>query len=696
MVRMNNGRRPRIVLATDSHDPSGLGAHMLTLGRALAPQFEIIVAAMAEGGGRGLLARAARHGLAVRQIDDTQDFGSWLARSGASLLHVHAGIGWEGHALAAAGKAAGLPVIRTEHLPYLLTDADQEAHFRAAIAEIDRMIVVSDASRQSFDGGRIDPAKLTVVRNGVLAGAPGMGRDEILADLGLTGRKILLTVARFSLQKDHATLIAAMSQIVADHPDVLLLLVGTGSELETVGALVAQLGLTQHVQFLGQRDDVAALMAAADLFVLPSRFEGLPLAVLEAMAAGLAVVATRIGGTLEALGDDHPHLVEPGDAAGLARNVIALLHDPLAARALGEAQQQRFLTDFQAERMAAETQAIYRQFLQSDSMQGHQFMDKTRIGFIGVGGIAHRHLDILAGFEDVELVAFADPDFGRAEDAARKFGARAFDNHKEMLEAQELDAVYICIPPFAHGEAERDVIARNIPFFVEKPVSLDIDLADELAALIAEKNLITGVGYHWRYLDTVEEARRILADNPAQLLSGYWLDQTPPPQWWWKADKSGGQMVEQTTHIIDLARYLVGDVTRVYGMASHKPRGDFPDLDVPTASTASLSFASGAIGNIGSTCILRWGHHVGLNIFADGLAIELTDHDIMVDVGAGRPVRRAEGDPVWHEDRDFVDAVRGGENRIRCPYHEAVETHRVALAVNQSAQSGQSISFAKS
>lgn len=693
-VRMSERRyRPRIVLATDSLDPSGMGAHMLTLGLALGQQFEITVAASAGSG--DLLARAARLGLAVKQFEDVEAFGLWLSHSGAALLHVHAGIGWEGHDLALAGKDAGLPVIRTEHLPYLLTDPNQEADFRTAVAGIDRMIVVSEASRRSFGVDRIDAAKLAVVRNGIFPVEPTRTRAEVIGRLGLPAGKLLLTVARFSAQKDHTTLITAMPQVVAAHPDAVLLLVGTGEMQASARALVDELGLGAHVRFLGRREDIADLMGAADLFVLPSRFEGLPLAVLEAMAAGLPVVATRIGGTMEALGEDHPHLVEPGDAEGMAREIIALLHHPPALRTLADAARQRFLEHFKAERMAAETQAIYRPFLQSDHMQRQSSMDRTRIGFIGVGGIAHRHLDILAGFEDVELVAFADPDFGRAEEAAQRFGARAYDHHKSMLEAQDLDAVYICIPPFAHGDAERDVIARNIPFFVEKPVSLDIELADEISALIAEKQLITGVGYHWRYLDTVEEARRILADNPAQLLSGYWLDQTPPPRWWWKTDGSGGQMVEQTTHIIDLARYLVGDVTRVYGMESHKSRGDFPDLDVPTASTASLTFASGAIGNIGSTCILRWGHHIGLNIFADGLAIELTDHDIMVDVGAGRPVRRAEGDPVWHEDRDFIDAVRGGENRIRCPYHEAVETHRVALAVSRSAESGQSISFAK-
>ena len=315
-------------------------------------------------------------------------------------------------------------------------------------------------------------------------------------------------------------------------------------------------------------------------------------------------------------------------------------------------------------------------------------MSKTRIGFIGVGGIAQRHLGVLEQFGDVELAGFADPDFDRAVQAASRFGAKAFDSANALLDDANLDAVYICIPPFAHGEAERAVIARGLPFFVEKPLSLDIALADALAAEIDAAGLITAVGYHWRYLDTVDEARRVLADRPAQLVSGYWLDSTPPPQWWWHDNQSGGQMVEQTTHIIDLARYLVGDVKQVFGLSGHTQRPQFPGLDVATVSTASLKFASGAIGNLGSTCLLNWGHRVGLHLFGDGIAMELTDHDIMIDIGAGRPVRHAEGDPVWREDRDFIDAVQGQPNRIRCPYREALETHRVALAIATSAREG--------
>ena len=176
-------------------------------------------------------------------------------------------------------------------------------------------------------------------------------------------------------------------------------------------------------------------------------------------------------------------------------------------------------------------------------------------------------------------------------------------------------------------------------------------------------------------------------------MSGYWLDSTPPPVWWWHEDQSGGQMVEQTTHLLDLARYLGGNVTRAYGLAGRTDRPDFPGLDVPTVSTASLLFESGAIANFASTCLLGWNHRVGLHLFGDKLAVEMTDHDLMVDVGRGRPVRGAEGDPVWREDRDFIDAVQGKENRIPCPYPDALATLRLALAIVESARSGVAITL---
>ncbi|WP_246422967.1 glycosyltransferase [Mycoplana azooxidifex] len=665
-----------------------MGEHMLILGQALSSEFEVTLAAVR--GTYDLLDRATRRGLEVKRIDDDVSFEAWLRASACSLLHIHAGIGWEGHGIARAGVASGIPVVRTDHLPYLLTERKQRETYAMECAALAHHIVVSESSRRSFELNGVAADRISVVRNGIFGLEGGIRPCNFKKMLGLDGRRTLVTVARFTKQKDHASLILAMPEVVAEHPSVILLLVGQGEEMEAIQRLVKTLSLGSHVQFLGQCIEICELIACADLFVLPSRFEGLPLALLEAMSLGLPIVATRIGGTIEALGFDHPFLAECGDPTSLARMMIAALDDPKRAREVGEAGRRRFQTEFTAERMAQETASVYRRVLRhhSGTNKGDRLMGKTRMGFIGVGGIAGRHLDILGGFHDVALVGFADPDIGQAELAVSQFGGKAFDSHREMLENVALDAVYICIPPFAHGDAERDLISRNIPFFIEKPITLELSLAEQINAAVGAANLITAVGYHWRYLDTVEEARSLLADNPAQLLSGYWLDQTPPPTWWWKTENSGGQVVEQTTHIIDLARYLVGEVTDVYGRTSFRERPEFPGFDVPAVTTANLTFQSGVIASISSTCLLGWSHKVGLNIFADRLAIEVTDHDIMVDVGSGRPVRQAKGDPVWREDRDFVDAVRGDDNHIRCTYSDALATHRLALAVVSSAESG--------
>ena len=315
-------------------------------------------------------------------------------------------------------------------------------------------------------------------------------------------------------------------------------------------------------------------------------------------------------------------------------------------------------------------------------------MERIRIGFIGAGGIASRHVGDLLTFADVEIVALADLAQERAQEQAARANAKAYTNYGEMLDKEEFDALYICVPPFAHGPLEMAAIERRLPFFVEKPLATKDEIAQKIAQGVAEQNLVTAVGYHWRYLDITEEAQDLLSNNPARLALGYWLDFTPPPAWWGRQVQSGGQMVEQTTHIFDLARVLVGDVEKVYAAGTHLDRPAFADADVCDVTVATLHFASGALGTMTSTCLLNWPHRIGLHLFCEGLAIELSEFEIMIDVGRGRPVRRAEGDPFMREDRAFIDAVQGKPNRIRAPYAEALKTLQLTLAANRSVQEG--------
>lgn len=99
-----------------------------------------------------------------------------------------------------------------------------------------------------------------------------------------------------------------------------------------------------------------------------------------------------------------------------------------------------------------------------------------------------------------------------------------------------------------------------------------------------------------------------------------------------------------------------------------------------------LHLKCGAIGTLASTCLLNWPHRIGLHLFSDGMTLEIREFEIMADVGKGRPVTRATTDPFIREDRDFIDAVQGKENRIRSLYEEGLRTQRLVCAAAQSAQ----------
>lgn len=314
-------------------------------------------------------------------------------------------------------------------------------------------------------------------------------------------------------------------------------------------------------------------------------------------------------------------------------------------------------------------------------------MTALRVACIGTGWIATRHLDVLSALPDVDVVAVADPLRDRAEEAAARFGARVHGDGLALLAEEDLDAVWLCVPPFAHGPLEGAALERELPFFVEKPLAADLETAQAIAEGVRERALLTAVGYHWRHLDVVDRARELLRDTPGRVATGFWLASRPPWAWWSRRDRSGGQVVEQTTHVFDLARLLMGEVVSV--AAAEVPADS--DGDVPPAAAATLRFGSGAIATITSACVLGWRHRVGLHVMADGLAVEfgergLTEHELRIVTGDGEEVVASDVDPIVREDHEFVAALRGEIERVRVPYEEALRTHALACAADRAAR----------
>lgn len=165
-----------------------------------------------------------------------------------------------------------------------------------------------------------------------------------------------------------------------------------------------------------------------------------------------------------------------------------------------------------------------------------------KIAMVGAGGIAARHLAALKTDGETEIVAHAARRPERAGAGAAHWGGRAYTASGQMLAEEEIEAVWICVPPGAHGPLEHDLIERDIPFFVEKPLDADCGMAEDIAEAVARRGTVTAVGYHWRALDTIPEVQAALAERPVRMAIGTWLTSTPPPVWWSDPLVGGGQL----------------------------------------------------------------------------------------------------------------------------------------------------------
>jgi glycosyltransferase involved in cell wall biosynthesis len=198
----------------------------------------------------------------------------------------------------------------------------------------------------------IAPGKITTIWNGI-----DVAR---FAYLGPQSGGPAVMVGRLSAEKDVATLVRAAALIVREHPAFHLELAGDGPCAPELTRLVDDLGLADCVRFLGEISDVPALLARASLFVLPSLTEGISLTLLEAMARGLPIVTTRVGGNPEVVDEERTGLLVPERSpADLAAAILRVLRDPAFGRRMGARGRQRVEELFDVRRMVAEYERLY-------------------------------------------------------------------------------------------------------------------------------------------------------------------------------------------------------------------------------------------------------------------------------------------------------------------------------------------------
>jgi glycosyltransferase involved in cell wall biosynthesis len=306
---------------------------------------------------------------AVRGKRDVARFlalASAVRRWRAAVFHAHLHWPLAGkYGIGAAAVARVPAIVATAQLHVELDHAGfVDLQHRLMTSMVDRYIAVShDVAGHLRRRFAVPAAKIGVVPNAVDVGEiDAAGGTPATHWPVLPGRRAALALARLEPEKGIAVLLEAAALL----PDLDVVIAGTGSIHGALAASAARLGVTDRVHFLGHRTDPAALLARADLFVLPSLVEGFPLSVLEAMAAGVPVVATDIGGTREAVAHEQTGLLVPArDPVALAAAMRRVMDQPEEAAGRASLARDRVRSEFSAAAVAGRVMNVYESVLRS-------------------------------------------------------------------------------------------------------------------------------------------------------------------------------------------------------------------------------------------------------------------------------------------------------------------------------------------
>jgi glycosyltransferase involved in cell wall biosynthesis len=361
-----NSGKPRILYVVTRAERGGAQTHVLDLACSMRAGFEVSVAT----GEEGFLTQACREReipvyvlphlqRQVRPITDARAFREiWqlIRKLRPDLLHLHTFKA--GFLARLAGRILGIPSVYTIHAWLYGTPAVSRFSSalsgpceRVAARWCERIITVSRAGARVVRGLRIgSPSKLVTIHNGL----PDCSQQ---ARLSPTETPVITMVARFIEGKDHDLLLRAFARIPKGPR---LRLVGDGPTRASVESLARELGIHEQVDFLGNRDDVPSLLATSDVFVLASRSEMLPISILEAMRAGLPVIASDVGGVGEAIThNENGFLVPSGSVSALTQALTALTNNYALRLRMGQTGRQRFTEQFLSSSMEERTRSIY-------------------------------------------------------------------------------------------------------------------------------------------------------------------------------------------------------------------------------------------------------------------------------------------------------------------------------------------------
>ncbi|GHV25878.1 hypothetical protein FACS189498_4300 [Spirochaetia bacterium] len=343
-----------------------------------------------------------------------------------------------------------------------------------------------------------------------------------------------------------------------------------------------------------------------------------------------------------------------------------------------------------------------------------------KLALIGCGGIGAYHLDHFLQFTDLSLAGFCDFRLENAEGFVKKAGqGKAFSDYVEMYDQVKPDLVFICVLPTCHGSIEFETIKRGIPFFVEKPLALDLDLAKEIKAQVEKHKIIAASGFQCRYDNINETAKKYITDNAVLTVQASRVGGIPEIPWWRNKSASGGQLVEQTIHQMDMLRYLLGtEPETVYSVPSrgYISQEECPGYSTDDLSTTLITFKNGVTATMMTGCYAKngvcWESKMtfggresrmdyvlssSVTVYTKGAAVPKGKSASVIkgdgvqdkDSGEHTELTKSEVDFGLLCDRTFVDAaLSGNASKIRSPYADAYKSVAFTLACNRSMETG--------
>ena len=359
----------RIVLALESSGPGGAENVVLRLADALQARGDHPIVATLQSG--WMTERAQARGIPVWIVPQRPGidlawvvrFAARLRRARVDVLHTHE------FAMNAFGGAAAqlarIPALSTIHGRHWVADRPRRGVAYRALYRLGVPIVAVSEDLAGFLVARLPVARawLEMVHNGIPIPAAMPPTDRATARrrarlaLGIPAEgALVVAVGNLYPVKDHASLLCAQARL----PGVRVAIAGRGAEEEPLRRLAAKLGVAERLHLLGLRDDVETVFAAGDVFAQPSLSEGLPLAVLEAMASALPVVASRVGGIPEAVQDGRTgFLTPPADPEALAAALARVLESGERGASLGQAGRERAIAEFSVDHMVNRYRELY-------------------------------------------------------------------------------------------------------------------------------------------------------------------------------------------------------------------------------------------------------------------------------------------------------------------------------------------------